>query len=353
MKTLLITACGLSSRFEGLRPKWMLTHPNGNLMLTQSVSGLDFSQFDKIYFTFLSEHFEKYDCLDGIMKCIARLGIGKKSEIILLSERTKDQAHTVHKALTSCNIQGSFLVKEIDNYFEYDCKEEGNVVCYCDLNDITKINPSNKGYVILEDDSVIKMVEKEVVSSTFSCGGYQFNDAKDFCQAYEALVAESSEPLYLSKVIDFMIFDGKKFKSAKVKNYHDWGTREDWFEYRSQFATIFSDLDGTLVTSSGEYFPPFWEEAKPIQKNINKLNELYDSGKTKIIITTSRRSSAKELTIKQLKKLNIKYHDLILDLHHSQRILLNDFAPSNPYPTAKAFNLKRNDDNLDELLCLK
>ena len=197
------------------------------------------------------------------------------------------------------------------------------------------------------------MVEKRVASNTFSCGGYQFEHAKEFCMAYEELSTTSNEPLYLSKIIDFMISNGKEFNSSKARNYQDWGTKEDWFEYRNQFATVFSDLDGTLLTSSGEYFPPFWEDAQPIQKNIDKLNELYDSGKVKVIITTSRRSGARELTINQLKKFNIKFHDLILDLHHSQRILLNDYASSNPYPTAKAFNLKRNDDNLNELLCLK
>ena len=34
MKNLIVTAAGLSSRFEGLKPKWMLTHPKGNWMIT-------------------------------------------------------------------------------------------------------------------------------------------------------------------------------------------------------------------------------------------------------------------------------------------------------------------------------
>ena len=73
MKTLLITACGLSSRFEGLRPKWLLTHPKGNIMLIEALSGLDFSQFDKICFSFLQEHFTEYECLVGIKKAISEL----------------------------------------------------------------------------------------------------------------------------------------------------------------------------------------------------------------------------------------------------------------------------------------
>ena len=48
MKNLLIPAAGKSSRFPNMRPKWMLTHPNGNMMFVESISGLDLSEFENI-----------------------------------------------------------------------------------------------------------------------------------------------------------------------------------------------------------------------------------------------------------------------------------------------------------------
>lgn len=39
---LIIPAAGKSSRFPGVRPKWMLVHPNGNLMLIEAIRGLNF-----------------------------------------------------------------------------------------------------------------------------------------------------------------------------------------------------------------------------------------------------------------------------------------------------------------------
>ena len=349
MKTLLITACGLSSRFEGLRPKWLLTHPKGNIMLTEALSGLDFSQFNKICFSFLQEHFTEYECSVGIEKAISELGVSDISEIHLFQERTKDQAETTYKSLKHFKIEGSFLVKEVDNYFEYDCTQQGNVVCYCDLNQTTKINPTNKGYVVFNGENTIKeMVEKRVASTSFSCGAYQFESASLFNNAYEQLSKRIDGGLYLSKVIDFLIKKGERFTGTRVNNYLDWGTKEDWFDYCRQFATVFSDLDGTLLTSSGEYFKPYWEEAQPIQENIDTLNELHDSGKIKIIITTARKKSAKEMTINQLKKFDIKYDEIIFGLSHCQRILINDFSTSNPYPSARALNLKRNSNNLND-----
>ena len=56
MKNLIVTAAGLSTRFEGLKPKWMLTHPSGKWMIVEALSSVDFSVIDKVYFGFLKEH---------------------------------------------------------------------------------------------------------------------------------------------------------------------------------------------------------------------------------------------------------------------------------------------------------
>ena len=68
------------------------------------------------------------------------------------------------------------------------------------------------------------------------------------------------------------------------------------------------DVDGTLCTKTvSEY-----EKARPIQKIINMLNDLYDQGHTIIIHTARGQSSGvdwKEFTIKQLKEWNVKFHE--------------------------------------------
>ena len=68
------------------------------------------------------------------------------------------------------------------------------------------------------------------------------------------------------------------------------------------------DIDGTLCTENCEY-----ENAKPIEKIINKINDLYNNNK--IILFTSRGYSSgvdwRELTEKQLLKWGIKYNELI------------------------------------------
>ena len=348
-KNLIITAAGLSSRFEGLKPKWMLTHPNGNWMLVEALKSMDFDSVDKIHLGFLREHIEEYNCMDGIKLCIKELGIEEKAEIITLQERTKNQPHTVYSIIKKAKISGQIIIKEVDNTFTYKIAD-GNFMCYYDLNDTTCINPSNKSYITIDKNgSISNLVEKKVISSTFGCGSYSFKSSAEYCGYFESL-SEKRDNLYLSDIIKKMIEDKKDFKAVKASNYIDWGTKEDWFAYVREYKTIFVDLDGTLVKSSGKYCSPLWGETKGIRKNIELINKLHDTGKVYVIITTARPRSAKKITLKQLEKEGIKHDDIIFDLFHANRTLINDYGSSNPYPTCSAVNIFRNSDDLERYL---
>jgi uncharacterized HAD superfamily protein len=71
------------------------------------------------------------------------------------------------------------------------------------------------------------------------------------------------------------------------------------------------DLDGTLCKTERD----FYEEAKSIKSRIKKVNKLFDEGHT-IIIYTARGGTTgvdwTKVTKKQLKKWNLKYHELKL-----------------------------------------
>jgi len=80
------------------------------------------------------------------------------------------------------------------------------------------------------------------------------------------------------------------------------------------------DLDGTLTDTGPEKFTKdmspeevrdVYYKAVPIKKNINIVNNLYDSGNV-IIIHTSRYEEDRGLTINWLKENNVKYHHLVL-----------------------------------------
>ena len=349
MVSLLVPMAGKSTRFPNTRPKWMLSHPGSNrFMGIESITGLNLDFFEKIYFICLKEHEDQYQFLNGFETELKKIGIGSKTEIILLEEETGSQSETVFAAIKKRNITGFVFVKDSDNYFEVNLTDQNNQICYFDLNKKDGINARNKSYLELDTNGIVSnIVEKKIISSNFSVGGYGFSSAEEFCKTYENLKDIEGE-CYISNIIFEMLLFGKTFSGTCTSNYKDWGTLDDWNKYKETYKTLFVDLDGTLVTNTSHQFPPYIGEGKPLQSNIDYMNKLYSTGRVKIIITTSRPKEYYQKTIDELKDKKIPFDDIVMGLPHAQRILINDFAKSNPYPSCSALNIPRNNDNLED-----
>ena len=116
MKTLLLPVAGKSARYPGMRPKWLLTMPNGKLMIEQSVSRIDCEKFDKVYVIALKEHIDKYVNKKILIKSLKN-NISKKVELFILKKDTSCQAETILRFLQTKKIKSSFLIKDCDNEF--------------------------------------------------------------------------------------------------------------------------------------------------------------------------------------------------------------------------------------------
>ena len=326
----------------------MLSHPMTNrLMVTEAISGLNLDFFDNIYFLCLQEHEDKYSFMKGFVAELDDAGLRAKSNIVLLPEQTDSQSETVYTFLSGYDLDGFIFIKDSDGFYRCDV-EERNQVAYFDLNDMDDINARTKSYVDLDvNDVVTNIVEKKVISSTFSSGGYGFADAKEFCKTFEKLQDMDGE-CYISHIIFEMMLSGSTFYGTKTTDFKDWGTLDAWNKYKSQYKCLFVDIDGTLITNSSHHFPPYTGSGEPIEDNIDLLAELHEQGKAKIILTTSRPERLRQLTIQELQTKGIPFDDLVMGLPHCQRIVINDFARSNPYPSCKSINIPRNTDDLKE-----
>ena len=73
---------------------------------------------------------------------------------------------------------------------------------------------------------------------------------------------------------------------------------------------LYVDIDETICISPAD---SDYAKAKPIEKNINKINKLYDEGNT-ITYWTARGTGSgidwRDVTEKQFDKWGVKYHDL-------------------------------------------
>ena len=318
-------------------------------MVTEAISGLNLDFFDNIYFICLQQHEDKYSFMKGFVSELDDAGLRAKSNIVLLPEQTESQSETVYTFLSGYDLDGFIFIKDSDGFYRCDV-EEKNQVAYFDLNDMDDINARTKSYVDLDVNNVVtNIVEKKVISSTFSSGGYGFADAKEFCKTFEKLQDMDGE-CYISHIIFEMMLSGSTFYGTKTTDFKDWGTLDAWNKYKSQYKCLFVDIDGTLVTNSSHHFPPYVGSGESIEDNIDLLAELHEQGKAKIVLTTSRPERLRQLTLQELQIKGIPYDELVMGLPHCQRIIINDFAKSNPYPSCSAINIPRNENNLKEFL---
>lgn len=319
----------------------------GEIMLIRGIRGLDIKKFDQIVPIFIKAELDEWGQRDGVCRIFDSLGF--PYQIIEIDKQTISHSETVALGIEQAGITGPIFLKDSDSYFSHRF-EEGNYVCVNSLHDVNQTNAKTKSYITKNAYGDIREIaEKQVISDLFCCGGYSFDDAEQFVDTHIRVVKEQENPndrIYISNIIEAMIDGGYEFKIEKVSNYEDWGTLEDWDRARRQYKTLFIDLDGVLVESSGEYIGKPWGSTDAIEDNVKYIRELFDTGKVQVIITTGRSSKCEEITKNQLKRLDIPYHRILFDLHHCERILINDFSDTNAFPTARAINTEKNGNRL-------
>ena len=107
MTTLIIPCGGKSSRFPDMKPKWLLTHPDGQLMIEKAINCLDVQSYERIIVAIIAKHNSDYDAeliLRQALKDLSNL------EVCILDEQTTCAAETVSKTIEKMNVFGPFVV---------------------------------------------------------------------------------------------------------------------------------------------------------------------------------------------------------------------------------------------------
>lgn len=335
-----------------MRPKWLLTHPRGTFMLTEAIRGLSPQQFGRIVIVALRAHDEEYGFQAHIVRELTDVyGLDPlRVDLVLLKKETASQPETVYAGIRSAGVSGAIFVKDSDNCFSLPHQGGGNFVAVVNLHSAGAIEAGNKSYVRVDSNGcVTEIVEKQVISDRFCCGGYAFADAAQYCSYFEKL--SETPGLYVSHIIQAMLRNGHRFATSEATGFEDWGTLRDWRRYQNRFATILVNLDGIIVFDSSRHFEPKWGATEALGRNVRVLNQLYDTGRVHIVVTTSRGEDFRSLTEEQLRKHGLRYHSILMGLPHASRqVLINDFGKERLYEAASAINLRTNDDRLDEVL---
>lgn len=334
----IVPAAGLSTRFPGMRPKYLLYDYKHTLMLQNA---LQHYMSHDIWVGILRTHEEEYSASKYL-----RHEFGSKLNIVVLDKPTRGPADTARQILTHArlDLDESILIKDCDSFFNH-AVDDGNYVCISSIKDHAVLKKlSSKSFVVHNDQNVITdIVEKTIVSDKFCVGGYKFRSASLFTEAFESI--KTDREIFVSDVIQRCLQQGEIFTTKSVTEYYDVGTAEDWFEYNDK-SVIFCDIDGTLVVAKSRFN---YEEVEPLHNNIAALLAKQKGG-CQIIFTTARPHVAEELTKSMLDSFGFVNYQLIMGLQNSRRILINDYNSANPFPRAEAINIKRDSDNLNDYL---
>jgi hypothetical protein len=234
MATLILPCAGNSSRYTETIPKFLLKNPlyDSLIMVACSIKGLPIDDYDKVCVVILEEHEKKYNATKEIEDNFEKIGLKDKLTVSIIKV-SDSAADTVSQCITQESIEGLIIIKDCDDYFTVDGIGP-NEIATVSLNDCGKIHASNKSYVSKNEEGlVLNIVEKQVISSDFCCGLYTFQQAKKFIEAHNEIKSYGSlDEIYISNIIFQLILQGESFKILKANNFIDWGTQEDWDDYK-------------------------------------------------------------------------------------------------------------------------
>jgi len=315
-------------------------------MIQWALSALPLGDRDLVV-TILREHEAQFQVTEGLTKLYAG-----NVRVVVLESPTSNQVETVAKTLERLEHQGPFLIKDSDNMFEIDTLDKGyNYVCVDSLNNHEEINPRNKSYVAADHTGLINNIrEKNVISDTFSVGGYYFTDARLFTDAYAALSTQprsDKAELYVSDIIGHLITRGIAFHAERVTNYHDWGTIHEWRKFLQEHSAIFVSLDGFVFTEGYRYFAPTFDKVLPNASAVDALERMAKNGNS-IIYLTVRDESLAATTYKQIQDAGLPRGRVFFGCPNARWKFVTAPHAVLPFTTVAGIELNPSDDGLYE-----
>jgi len=334
----IIPCAGKSSRFPGTRPKYLLTVSDGECLFEKAAN--PYIGKTDVHFVVLKQHVDQYDAKIAIRKVYDQHNV----YVHVLDEETSGPAETVYRIAKRLGDEPIFI-QDCDSFFEHDLKPS-NYVCVVDLRKNLDIaNVAAKSFAIQNDQGLLTNIIEKSVSSNYLCvGGYSFKSADEYCNAFDMLYqSNSSNEIFVSHIIKQMLTTSI-FEMQNVDKYVDLGTYKEFVDYNKKRPTIFCDIDGTVFYNQSKLFSnDYSNKPKPIPNAVDFLLKKQSEGAT-IIFTTSRPKKYSAITETGLDSCGFINYQILYDIPHAPRILINDTSKTNPYPSATAINVPRDDD---------
>ncbi len=292
----------------------------------------------------------------GVRKAIHRAfgsSYASPVEVVIIDHPTAGPGETINLMIEQAQVTGAIAIKDCDSFFEPISYPAGSFVSVCDLREnLDVVRVGEKSFVLCNEQGLVgDIVEKVICSNLISVGLYGFSAVDLFRSCYaNMLEALESSAFYISHMISAAVANGEIVTPVTVDGYVDVDSDASWLAYRDRHITLMVDIDGVVFENHSRFFPPYWEEEdRPIDANVAHLLMLQKRG-AQLVFMTARPEQFRHKTLSTLQGLGFNVHGLVTGCLHGRRYLVNDFAPSNPYPSAVALNLGRNMPDLSKLV---
>jgi hypothetical protein len=326
----------------------MLTLPDGTLALKRAAESVPADAYDRVVIAVRTDHEAAYGCRSLLSRVF-----GPDAEVVTLEHDTRGPADTVAHLIRRVGVSGAIAIKDADSFFEPAPLPDTSFVSVSDVRATPQMtNIGAKSFAVMNADGlVVEMVEKSLASNYACIGLYGFSDASLFLDQFSTIARESEAgEIFVSHVLNRAIQEGVVVAPHRVTGLVDVGTLEDWRRYVRARGTIVCDLDGVVFKNHSRFFPPYWEdEDEPIGLNVAALRDWQENG-AQFIFMTSRPEIYREKTQNALSRLGLIAHALVMDCRHGRRLLVNDHAASNPFPSAVGISLQRDTPSLADYL---
>lgn len=109
-------------------------------------------------------------------------------------------------------------------------------------------------------------------------------------------------------------------------------------------SVVFCDIDGCIfkVPEKGNCTKLLSPDIEILLGVVEKFNE-WDKAGHKVVLTTGRPNSTREVTEAQLRSHGLFWHALLMEMGSNKRYVINDIHPEHQENTAVAINLPRNE----------
>ena len=339
----IIPMAGLGSRFtnKGYTTHKPLITVNGKTLIRYAVESLNIEG----HYVFVCRDLGG-SYLEDLEKEIR--DVTSTYEIKVIDHMTSGAAET---ALLGCDDEydDELIITNCDQYLDWDSeaflkesrKYDGSVLTY------ESTDPKNS-FVEFANRKVVRMVEKNPISSDALVGVHYWKKSSDFVQSAKTSLRNfTSKESYVSETYNYLIEDGKKIGAVSIGEGTYWstGTPEDlaYFKgmiseyYTSKNNTYFIDLDGTIFMHAHRY-SNLKNDVQLCPGVLETLDELDSRGDT-IILVSARKESARAMTENLLDEFMIPYDQLILGVSQGCRIVINDIISKSSFPRARAVNV--------------